>query len=90
MPLVEPVDPTWLKQHPYWNTWLNELGRSAEEVLDFNVQSNLKEVPSDTQYKKFEPTGDFIACIVFKNGDHVSRTGKWSDGKMIYIPEEES
>jgi hypothetical protein len=83
---TEPVNnPENLKHYPYFAVWLQELNRLPEDVFDFSICAQIKEVPSDTQWQKLEQTDDFTVSMDFIDGSHVERTGKWSEGKMLYV-----
>ena len=82
MPMLEPVNAEMLKDFPYFMDWLKELERSLEDVFDFAVQADVKEVPSTNEYKAFAPADTYTASITFKDGSFVERREKWSDGKL--------
>ena|SRR5260221_12262321 len=82
MPFLEQVNPEMLKDFPYFMEWLKELNREPADVLDFAVQADVVEVPSDTDYKKFEPADTYTASITFKDLSRVERRGKWSENKQ--------
>ena len=90
MPLLEIVNAEMLKKYPYFWNWIQELGRKPEDVADFVVASHIKEVPSDTQFKVIEPIDTFTATLTFTDGATFDRDGKWSDGTMMYRPDEVS
>ncbi len=90
-PLLEPIQDaeTLKREYPFWWNWLQELGRSAEDVQDYTLQSGIRQVPSDTEYKKFEPTGKYIAYIYFKDGSLFEREVNLTEGGITALPDEE-
>ncbi len=86
----ELVSPEILKKYPYFMEWLKELNRLPEDVLNFAIQTEMKEVASEDRWKKYKPTDNFTVSLTFKNGEYVSRHGKWSEGKMMYLSEVKS
>lgn len=39
MPLLEPVNAETIKKYTFFDNWVKELGRSAEDVQDFTVRT---------------------------------------------------
>lgn len=85
---VPPLDEKTLKSYPYFWNWIQALGRDWQEVGNISIQSTPIEVPSDDGWRHFLPNPEFTASITFNNGDTFSRIGRWTEGKMNYIPVE--
>lgn len=86
---VPPLDEKTLKSYPYFWNWLKELARDWSEVSNMSIDGHIREVPSDSQWKKVEPTDYFTAMLTFSDGLSVYRDGKYSDGLMTYVPVED-
>lgn len=87
MPALEPMNVAeTIKNYPFFMEWLQELGRSPEEVVEFCVQREVEETEPVGQFKQFVPTDWYTASITFdKKGDWHERRGRLSEGKMTCV-----
>lgn len=83
------VSPEILQNYPFFMNWLKELDRSPYDVTDFAVESEMREIEPNGLYKQFLPTDNYNAFLYFNNGDHFCHEGKFSEGKMNYVPVED-
>lgn len=74
-----------LKRYPYFTAWLEELGRSPEEVEGIGIEAEIEETHPVGNWKMHKRTDNFTASLTFANGDVFQRPGKFSDGTMTYV-----
>lgn len=54
--------------------WIQESGRSAENVESVGFHRDVKELPSENGWKRFEVLPDTQVALVFANGETMNKT----------------